>query len=548
MSTKHSKAAEKFLQDSKMAAWHNETLWMVRAKRDKMSKEVPEWEELRNKACELKLYSNSHLEELLQEFEKNATANGAIVHWAKDADEYCAIVYEILNEHNVHHFIKSKSMLAEECGLNPFLMERGIDVVESDLGERILQLMHLEPSHIVLPAIHIKREQVGELFEKEMGTEKGNFDPTYLTHAARKNLRHLFLNAEAAMTGANFAVASTGDIVVCTNEGNADMGTSYPKLNIAAFGMEKIVPDLDALGVFTRLLARSATGQPVTTYTSHYRRPREGGEYHIIIVDNGRSTILSKPDHIKTLNCIRCGACMNTCPVYRRSGGYSYTYFIPGPIGINLGMAHDPEKYYDNLSACSLCMSCSDVCPVKVDLAEQIYKLTIGAKDANCRNLPKSHSTKCGRKMRYRERRNQNEQQRRNIGEHPQAYADTLRKAGYSGYETFDVSGQNRAILRYQPGGRWYGSGIGRRRRCECRHSPDVSGCDAHCFRIAGYILRNFQSGYGGRPERTGRNRGSRYSGRDRSSGERRCLDTANREVQSDLFYFGETGDSDRPE
>ena len=248
MSTKHSKAAEKFLQDSKMAAWHNETLWMVRAKRDKMSKEVPEWEELRNKACELKLYSNSHLEELLLEFEKNATANGAIVHWAKDADEYCAIVYEILNEHSVHHFIKSKSMLAEECGLNPFLMERGIDVVESDLGERILQLMHLEPSHIVLPAIHIKREQVGELFEKEMGTEKGNFDPTYLTHAARKNLRHLFLNAEAAMTGANFAVASTGDIVVCTNEGNADMGTSYPKLNIAAFGMEKIVPDLDGLG------------------------------------------------------------------------------------------------------------------------------------------------------------------------------------------------------------------------------------------------------------------------------------------------------------
>lgn len=601
MSTKHSKAAEKFLQDSKMAAWHNETLWMVRAKRDKMSKEVPEWEELRNKACELKLYSNSHLEELLQEFEKNATANGAIVHWAKDADEYCAIVYEILNEHNVHHFIKSKSMLAEECGLNPFLMERGIDVVESDLGERILQLMHLEPSHIVLPAIHIKREQVGELFEKEMGTEKGNFDPTYLTHAARKNLRHLFLNAEAAMTGANFAVASTGDIVVCTNEGNADMGTSYPKLNIAAFGMEKIVPDLDALGVFTRLLARSATGQPVTTYTSHYRRPREGGEYHIIIVDNGRSTLLSKPDHIKTLNCIRCGACMNTCPVYRRSGGYSYTYFIPGPIGINLGMAHDPEKYYDNLSACSLCMSCSDVCPVKVDLAEQIYKWRQdldGLGKANTgkkimsggmkflmerpalfnaalwaapmvnslprfmkyndfddwgkgRELPefaKESFNEMWKKNEVQGRRNQNEQQRRNIGEHPQAYADTLRKAGYSGYETFDVSGQNRAILRYQPGGRWYGSGIGRRRRCECRHSPDVSGCDAHCFRIAGYILRNFQSGYGGRPERTGRNRGSRYSGRDRSSGERRCLDTANREVQSDLFYFGETGDSDRPE
>ena len=380
MSTRHSKAAEKFLQDSKMAAWHNETLWLVRAKRDKMSKEVPEWEELRNKACELKLYSNSHLEELLLEFEKNATANGAIVHWAKDADEYCAIVYEILNEHNVRHFIKSKSMLAEECGLNPFLMERGIDVVESDLGERILQLMHLEPSHIVLPAIHIKREQVGELFEKEMGTEKGNFDPTYLTHVARKNLRNIFLHAEAAMTGANFAVASTGDIVVCTNEGNADMGTSCPKLNIAA---------LKALGVFTRLLARSGTGQPITTYTSHYRTPREGGEYHIIIVDNGRSRILSHPDHIRTLNCIRCGACMNTCPVYRHSGGYSYTYFIPGPIGINLGMAHDPSKYYDNLSACSLCLSCSNVCPAKVDLGEQIYRWRQTLKDIGKANTEK---------------------------------------------------------------------------------------------------------------------------------------------------------------
>ncbi|WP_315086341.1 lactate utilization protein B [Bacteroides heparinolyticus] len=374
MSTKHSKAAENFQKNTAMAAWHNETLWMVRAKRDRMSKEIPEWEDLREQACRLKLYSNSHLEELLLEFEKNATANGAIVHWAKDAAEYREIIYGILLSHNVKHFVKSKSMLSEECELNPFLLEKGIDVVETDLGERILQLMHLPPSHIVMPAIHIKREQVGELFEKEMGAEKGNYDPTYLTHVARKNLRDIFLNAEAAMTGANFAVASTGDIVVCTNEGNADMGTSCPKLNIAAFGLEKIVPDMDALGVFTRLLARSGTGQPITTYTSHYRYPREGGEYHIIIVDNGRSSILAHPDHIKTLNCIRCGACMNTCPVYRRSGGYSYTYFIPGPIGINLGMAHEPEKYYDNLSACSLCLSCSNVCPAKVDLGEQIYK------------------------------------------------------------------------------------------------------------------------------------------------------------------------------
>ena len=373
MSTKHAKAAAGFLENKKQAAWYDETLWLVRAKRDKQSKEVPEWEELREMACETKLYSNSHLDELLVEFETNARANGAHVYWAKDADEYCNIVYNILHQHGVKHFIKSKSMLAEECELNPFLEHKGIEVVESDLGERILQLMHLKPSHIVLPAIHVKREQVGELFEKELGTEKGNSDPTYLTHAARKNLREKFLHAEAAMTGANFAVASTGEIVVCTNEGNADMGVSQPKLQIAAFGMEKIVPDRESLAVFTRLLARSATGQPVTTYTSHFRKPREGGEFHIIIVDNGRSKILADRKHIKTLNCIRCGACMNTCPVYRRSGGYSYTYFIPGPIGINLGMLKAPLHYYDNVSACSLCYSCSDVCPVKVDLAEQIY-------------------------------------------------------------------------------------------------------------------------------------------------------------------------------
>lgn len=373
MSTKHSKAAETFLKNRSLAAWHDETLWMVRAKRDKMSKAVPEWEHLRDMACAIKMYSNSHLDQLLVEFEKNAKANGAHVYWAKDAEEYCSIVARILEEHQVKHFIKSKSMLAEECGLNEYLEQKGVEVVESDLGERILQLMHKKPSHIVLPAIHVKKEEIGELFVKEMGTEPGNNDQTYLTHAARKNLRRKFIEAEAAMTGANFAVASTGECVVCTNEGNADMGTSQPKLQITAFGMEKIVSDRDALGVFTRLLARSGTGQPITTYTSHYRKPRTGGELHIIIVDNGRSRILGDPDHVKALNCLRCGACMNTCPVYRRSGGYAYTYFIPGPIGINLGMLKDPQQYYDNVSACSLCHSCQNVCPAKVDLADQIY-------------------------------------------------------------------------------------------------------------------------------------------------------------------------------
>ena len=264
-------------------------------------------------------------------------------------------------------------MLSEECNLNPYLIEKGYEVIESDLGERILQLLNVRPSHIVMPAIHLKRETVGKLFEEKLGSQEGNSDPTYLTHQARKALRQDFLNADAAMTGGNFAVASTGEVIVCTNEGNADMGMSCQKLNICAFGIDKIIPNLESLGIFTRLLARSATGQPITTYTSHFGRPHKGGEQHFIIVDNGRSKILGMPQHRKVMNCIRCGACMNTCPVYRRSGGYSYSYFIPGPIGINLGMLNDPQKHSGNVSACSLCLSCSYVCPVMVDLGEQIY-------------------------------------------------------------------------------------------------------------------------------------------------------------------------------
>lgn len=373
MSTKHAKAAARFIARKEQEQWHNETLWLVRQKRDSLIKEITEWEQLRELAHLIKMHTAGRQDKYLTQFSDNAEANGIIVHWAKDADEHNRMVYDILQSHGVKKLVKSKSMLTEECHLNPFLQERGVDVVESDLGERILQLMGKAPSHIVMPAIHLKREEVGKLFEEKMQTERDNSDPTYLTHAARGVLRNEFLTAGAAMTGANFGVAETGDIVVCTNEGNADMGTSLAPLHIVSMGMEKLVPDLKSMGVFTRLLARSATGQPVTTYTSHYRKPREGCEMHLIIVDNGRSKILGAQAHIQLLKCIRCGACMNTCPVYRRSGGYSYTYFIPGPIGINLGMAKDPAGYSDNVSACSLCYSCNNVCPVKIDLAGQIY-------------------------------------------------------------------------------------------------------------------------------------------------------------------------------
>ncbi|MDE6653462.1 MAG: LUD domain-containing protein, partial [Muribaculaceae bacterium] len=279
----------------------------------------------------------------------------------------------------------------DEGGRNHSLIAHGIDVPETDLGERILQLMGLPPSHIVMPAIHITREQVAQCFREKgilqkhgqqaADSMKGDLkaleadaDPTFLTRCARYHLRDNFMTADCGMTGANFGIAATGEVVVCTNEGNADMCTSIPPLHIVSMGIEKLIPDYDSMAVFQRLLARNGTGQPTTVYTSHFRKPRPGSEMHIVLVDNGRSDILGNEDHWQTLKCMRCGACMNTCPVYRRSGGYSYTYFIPGPIGINLGMLRNPDTNYNNCSACSLCCSCDNVCPVKVDLSTQIYK------------------------------------------------------------------------------------------------------------------------------------------------------------------------------
>ena len=373
MST-HAVKAKAFLKNEERASWHDRALYAVREKRDRQAYSLPEWEQLRDKASQIKEHTLAHLADYLEEFERNATRNGIKVHWAESGEEMNAIVAEIIESRGAKHLVKSKSMLAEECHLAPYLEERGVEVVESDLGERIVQLMECAPSHIVLPAIHIKREEVGELFEEKLSTEKGNSDPTYLTHEARKHLREKFLGADVSMTGVNFAVASEGAFAVCTNEGNADMGTSFTDTHIAIMGLEKIIPDMASLGVFTRLLARSATGQPITTYTSIYRKPEEGKRIHLIIVDNGRTKSLADEEHRNMLKCMRCGACMNTCPVYRRIGGYSYSYFIPGPLGINLGMLRSPEAYGGNVSGCSLCYSCSGVCPAKVDLAEQIYK------------------------------------------------------------------------------------------------------------------------------------------------------------------------------
>ncbi|MDQ3289681.1 MAG: LutB/LldF family L-lactate oxidation iron-sulfur protein [Bacteroidota bacterium] len=370
----HPILADKFNQDEERVNWHDETLWWVRAKRDKAAHTLPEWEDLRNLASQIKHNVLSNLSEYLIQFEENALKNGVKVHWAADAQEHNSIVKGILQKHGVSQIVKSKSMLTEECHLNDYLQEEGIEVIDTDLGERIVQLAQEPPSHIVLPCIHKKKEEIGELFHLHLGTPAGNADPQFLTTAARLHLREKFLTRKIALTGVNFAVAETGEFVVCTNEGNADMGAHLADVHIACMGIEKLIPLRQHLGVFLRLLTRSATGQPITTYSSHFKKPRPDQEMHIVLVDNGRSRQLGRKDFRNSLKCIRCGACMNTCPVYRRSGGHSYHNAIAGPIGSILAPNLDMKDYADLPFASTLCGSCSNVCPVKIDIHDQLYK------------------------------------------------------------------------------------------------------------------------------------------------------------------------------
>ncbi|MFT4062037.1 MAG: lactate utilization protein B [Edaphocola sp.] len=370
----HATLAKAFNENEPRVNWHDETLWMVRQKRDKMAFSVPDWELLRNTASAIKAHTLSGLSGYLEQLEQSALKNGVQVHWAANAEEHNEIVRSILEQNGVNAIVKSKSMLTEECHLNPYLAEHGIDVVDTDLGERIVQLAKEPPSHIVLPCIHKKKEEIGELFHEHLGTPEGNADPVFLTHAARLHLRDKFMTRKAAITGVNFAVAETGDLVVCTNEGNADMGVHLADVHIACMGIEKIIPKREHLGLFLRLLTRSATGQPITTYSSHFRKPRTGKQMHLILVDNGRSVQLGREDFRNSLKCIRCGACMNTCPVYRRSGGHSYHTAVAGPIGSILAPNLDMKQYADLPFASTLCGSCSNVCPVKIDIHDQLYK------------------------------------------------------------------------------------------------------------------------------------------------------------------------------
>lgn len=370
----HPELAEQFNRNASRVRWHDETLWWVRQKRDLAAHTIPEWEALRSLASEIKDNVLSNLYDYLLQFESRAKENGITIHWAADAAEHNQIVYQILQQHQVKRIVKSKSMLTEECQLNEFLEHQGMEVIDTDLGERIVQLAKEPPSHIVLPCIHKKKEEIGQLFHEHLGTPEGNSDPEFLTAAARTHLREKFLTYKGAITGVNFAIAETGEFVVCTNEGNADMGAHLSEVHIACMGMEKIIPLREHLGIFLRLLARSATGQPITTYNSHFKKPRKGQVMHVVIVDNGRTRQLGREAFRNSLKCIRCGACMNTCPVYRRSGGHSYRNAVAGPIGAILAPNLDMKEYADLPFASTLCGSCTNVCPVKIDIHQQLYQ------------------------------------------------------------------------------------------------------------------------------------------------------------------------------
>ena len=360
--------ARQVLPDGAALERHDRAVWDLRVRRDAAVARVADFEALRRHAEAIKAHTLDHLDTYLERFESQARQAGARVHWAEDANAHNRIAHEILAQHGVRHVVKSKSMLTEECGLNPYLGAREIEVVDTDLGERIVQLGREMPSHIVVPAVHRRRDEIGSLFHAHLGTPAGEDDPVRLTEYARRHLRPHFLAAQAAITGVNFAIAETGSVVVCTNEGNADLGMSLPPLHIACMGIEKLIPSLEDLATFLRLLARSATGQPITAYTSVVTGPRPGAELHIVIVDNGRSRLLANTVQRPALACIRCGACLNTCPVYRRAGGHAYGLAVAGPIGSVLAPALAAGDARRLPLASTLCGSCSAVCPVRIPL------------------------------------------------------------------------------------------------------------------------------------------------------------------------------------
>ncbi len=338
-----------------------------------------DFEALREKASNIRMNALDNLPAYLEQFTTQATKAGATVHRAHDAAAANQIITQVLKNHGVKMAAKGKSMVSEETHLNEYLEKEGIEVVETDLGEYIIQLDGETPSHIIVPAIHKNRQQIGKLFADRLGVPYSE-DPQVLTKIARKVLREKFLTADAGISGANFAIAESGSLVIVTNEGNGRMVTTVPPLHIAILSIEKILPSLRDLPTFIRLLPRSATGQAISTYVSIITGARKPGdatgakELHIVLLDNGRSDIITG-EFREMLKCIRCGACMNVCPVYRTVGGHSYGWTYPGPMGIVLTTLLTGLKNSHPLAdASTLCGACNEVCPVKIPLVDLILK------------------------------------------------------------------------------------------------------------------------------------------------------------------------------
>ncbi len=360
-------------------------LGMIRLKavvnRARAVAEFGEFEALREAGRAIRDRALADLDLWLERFEREATARGAVVHWAETAAEACRIVVDLARRNGIAAVAKSKSMVSEEIGLNDALAEAGIEPVETDLGEYILQINDAEPpSHIVMPVIHKTADDIADLFQAKHGTPRKT-DPAALTLEARQILRPRFLSAGMGVSGANFIVAETGSTLIVTNEGNGRLCTTLPRIHVALTGIEKVVPTLEDATTLLRLLPRSATGQAITNYVSVHTGPKEEGEsdgpreFHIVLVDNGRSRLLAG-ELREILRCIRCGACMNHCPVYQAVGGHAYGWVYPGPMGNVLTPSYvGLENAVYLPDAATLCNQCGVVCPVKIPLPDLMRKL-----------------------------------------------------------------------------------------------------------------------------------------------------------------------------
>ena len=366
---------DRFLQEALTVA----TTKFITLRREAFA-ELPEGDALRDQARAIKEATLQRLDYWLERLIERIESRGGHVHYATSADEARRVVLDIARRTGARMAVKSKSMATEEIHLNDALQAAGVTPVETDLGEYIIQLAHERPSHIIAPAIHKTKGQVAELFARELGRETEP-DPEVLTRIARAELRQKFLDADLGISGANFAVAETGTVVLVTNEGNGRMVTSLPRVHVAVMGIEKVIPSMTDLAVFLAILAKSATGQKLSVYTSLVNGPRRGGEpegpeeLHLVLLDNGRVRQIAGPLR-EALNCLRCGACLNVCPVYRQIGGHAYGYTYPGPIGILLtAMLNGPAAVKDLAHASSLCGACMDACPVRIDIPKMLIEL-----------------------------------------------------------------------------------------------------------------------------------------------------------------------------